>query len=101
MVRGIDGATVLPSRNVLRAVESSIAAAEHLTDADEGAVSSALSFASRIQEALDSGDEGRADKLMYGPYSSLGKILNDLGLTPQGRANLGLDADAEVEEEDF
>lgn len=75
--------------DVLAQVEASVAAAGHLTEMDAGAVASALSFARLIQEALDSGEASRADKLMYGPYSSLSKILNDLGLTPQGRVNLG------------
>ena len=88
-------------RDVLAQVEASVAAAGHLTEMDAGAVASALSFARLIQDALDSVDASRADKLMYGPYASLSKILNDLGLTPQGRVNLGLMVSVAEDDEEF
>ncbi len=84
--------------NVLEAVRESIRTAEHLTKEDEGAVALALAFASSIQSKLD---DGAGEKLMYGPYTSLGKLLNDLGLTPQGRVSLGLAEDAPEEDEEF
>ena len=86
--------------NVLRAVKDAISAAEHLEDTDVGSVANALAFADRIQQSLDSDDPDRRHKVMYGPISSLQKILTDLGLTPQGRVNLGHD-DAPEDDDDF
>ena len=86
--------------DVLLSVRSAIEAADHLEETDKGAVANALAFAERIQLSLDSDDPERRDKVMYGPISSLQKILTDLGLTPQGRANLGF-ADALEDDDEF
>lgn len=88
-------------KKVSQAVRAAIDSAEHLKESDAGAVTMALRFAEQVQDALDSGDPSRRDKLMYGPFSSLGKVLNDLGLTPQGRVDLGLQDAVDQDDEEF
>lgn len=85
--------------NVLQSVKDSIEAAEHLEETDAGAVANALAFAERIQLLLTSDDPDRRDKVLYGPIASLAKLLNDLGLTPAGRASLELDQGPEDDDE--
>lgn len=87
--------------DVLQSVKDSIEAADHLEETDAGAVANALAFAERIQQLLSSDDPDRRDKVLYGPIASLAKLLNDLGLTPAGRANLQLDQAPEGDDDEF
>lgn len=85
--------------NVLESVKDAIAKADHLEETDVGAVANALAFAARVQSCIESDDPDRRDKILYGPSASLAKLLNDLGLTPQGKANLELDGPQEDDDE--
>lgn len=82
--------------NVLESVLVAVREADHLRPSDAGAVANAVAFARQIQSKIDAGE---AEKLMYGPFTSLNNALNDLGLTARGRAALNLDDEQEDEDE--
>lgn len=73
------------------AVRRSIEQADHLTDGDEGVVAAALQLADLIErqqsELVDSGGDA---KTLNTSFQTLQRYLTELGLTPQGRSNLGL-----------
>lgn len=72
----------------LQAVNEAVEAAQHLTDMDGAAVSLARHVASLIDQAEAEGFESSM-KASFGPVPTLNKILDGLGLTPNGRKNLG------------
>ncbi|BAF54891.1 terminase small subunit [Corynebacterium glutamicum] len=74
-------------------VKRSMESVDHLSDADEGAVAAALQLAQMIETQAQN-DELSSDamKTLNTSYQVLQRYLTDLGLTPQGRKNLGLDS---------
>lgn len=72
------------------AVCRSIEQADHLTDGDEGAVAATLQLAELIENQSQGEMVGDAVKSLNTSYQTLQRYLTDLGLTPQGRKNLGL-----------
>lgn len=80
-------------------VKRSIQAVDHLSDADEGAMAAALQLAQMI-ETHAQGDELSSDamKTLNTSYQVLQRYLAELGLTPQGRKNLGLDSEDDEED---
>lgn len=85
------------SDSVLRSIKS----AEHLGESDEGTVTAAMQLAKMIeQQQLDLGDSGGDMKTLNTSYQTLQRYLTELGLSPQGRRNLGLEGE-EDEEDDW
>lgn len=76
---------------LMDSVRRSIEQAEHLTDGDEGAVAATLQLASLIEQQSMGEPAGESVKTLNTSYQTLQRYLTDLGLTPQGRKNLGLD----------
>lgn len=74
-------------------VRRSIEQAEHLTDGDEGVVAATLQLAKLIEDQSQGALVGDAVKSLNTSYQTLQRYLTDLGLTPQGRKNLGLDTE--------
>lgn len=74
-------------------VRRSIEQAEHLIDGDEGVVAATLQLAKLIEDQSQGEMVGDAVKSLNTSYQTLQRYLTDLGLTPQGRKNLGLDAE--------
>ncbi|MFD7045343.1 hypothetical protein [Rhodococcus jostii] len=72
----------------LDAVEAAVRAAKHLTDMDKGAIELAYRLARLIDEAHEAGHDAEM-KASFGPMPTLNKVLDGLGLTPNGRKNLG------------
>ena len=72
----------------LSQVNASVRAAQHLTDMDKAAIALARRLAKLIDEAEELGFEVSL-KASFGPVPTLNKVLDGLGLTPNGRKNLG------------
>lgn len=79
---------------VLEAIDS----ATHLDDTDVASCELALQLADIIDMAKDSGDSDAMNKTSFGPMPTLHKVLTSLGLNPEGRQKLGLDADDDDED---
>lgn len=100
--------TQVLNHSVLAAVDSSIRAAHWLTEADQGAVTLARTYAAAIDSAL--AEHGRAkdvdgrggwalvSKLVSGAGPNLQKTLHSLGLTPESRGDLERTPDVDDED---
>ena len=80
-------------------VRRSIEQAEHLTDGDEGSIAATLNLADLIEGQSEGPLAGDAVKSLNTSYQTLQRYLTDLGLTPQGRKNLGLEDGDDDEDE--
>ena len=82
------------------AVRRSIEQADHLTDGDEGAVAATLQLAELIERQQSELSESGGDvKTLNTSFATLQRYLTELGLTPQGRANLGLQGEDDDDDE--
>lgn len=81
------------SGRYLAAVTKCVEMADHLEPTDEADVELAKGYARVIDSAFDSGDKEAIHRASCVPMPSLHKTLTGLGLTPEGRKNLGLDDD--------
>lgn len=75
--------------NLPSAVRRSIRAATTVTDADRALSALALRQAEVIQDAADSGDDDRLDRVVARVGPHLLTTLAELGLTPAARKSLG------------
>lgn len=82
--------------SVLRSVKG----AEHLDERDGGTVTAAMQLAKMIDdqqaELVNSGGDM---KTLNTSYQTLQRYLTELGLTPQGRSNLGLEGEDDDEDD--
>lgn len=81
-------------------VLASIDAADHLEDTDKASCELALQLADIIDHARDNDDHAAMNKASFGTMPTLHKVLTSLGLNPEGRLKLGLDAEVE-DDDDF
>lgn len=84
----LDSATGRMRSKVVEAIDCAV----HLDDSDIAACELALQLADIIDAARDSGDQEAMNKTSFGPMPTLHKVLTSLGLNPEGRQKLGLDA---------
>ena len=78
----------------------SIRQAEHLDERDGGTVTAAMQLAKMIDDQQsDLSEHGGDMKTLNTSYQTLQRYLTDLGLTPQGRHNLGLENEDDDEDE--
>lgn len=83
---------------MIAAVRNSVESAEHLQYTDEADIELAYELATVIDDARASGSEERVHRASCVAMPSLHKVLTSLGLNPEGRQKIGLDATAEDED---
>lgn len=77
-----------------RAVWDSVEAANHLKETDKAAIELAVQFATIIDDAVASGEPERIHQVSCVAMPTLNKTLTSLGLNPEGRFKLKLEAPA-------
>jgi len=75
------------SQSIPAAVEESLSAAVHLTEADAGSIAILRLLAVRVQIALSDDPEAKFDNVSGVLFL---RLLGELGLTPAGRHKLGM-----------
>ncbi len=75
------------SQSITAAVEESLTAAVHFTEADAGSIAILRLLAKRTEIALSGDPEAKFDNVSPALFL---KLLSELGLTPAGRVKLGI-----------
>lgn len=89
------------SESLPDSVWRSIERAEHLDERDEGTVTAAMQLADLVERQRKDLAEAEGDmKTLNTSYQTLLRYLTELGLTAQGRRNLGLE-DEDDDEDDW
>lgn len=88
------------SESLSDSVRRSIERAEHLDGRDEGTVTAAMQLAALVESQQEGLAEAEVDmKTLNTSYQTLLRYLTELGLTAQGRRNLGLEDEDDDEDE--